>query len=174
MIKKILIRMLAVTLMLIFCFVMLLLCVKAGLALFGETAFGYEQLPGITEPCGLSTEELEAVLKHDLKPYAEAFIHAEEDYDINAVFLCSVAAAESGWGRYRHQKNNIFGFMTSMEFESVEHNIDFVAWFLRKHYLQEHGRYYRGGTIEAVGSIWCPDNGEWAELVSGIYANFYK
>lgn len=130
-------------------------------------------LPDITEPCEMSTEELSAVLKYNLKPYAEAFLNAEADYDINACFLASIAALESGWGRYMFRENNIFGF-GKKDFESVEKCIDYVAWFLRKNYLNETGRYYRGGTIEAIGSVYCPDGGEWAELVTSIYWGLAK
>ena len=144
-----------------------------GLSIFGVEAFAYE-LPSIEEPCGLSTEELEARLKGDLKQYAGAFLQAEADYEINALFLCAVAAAESGWGEHQFRPNNIFGFMSRKSFESVEHNIDFVSWWIRKHYLNKNGRYYRGGTISAVGKFWCPDGGEWVRLVTGIYGGLNK
>ncbi|MBR5202678.1 MAG: glucosaminidase domain-containing protein [Clostridia bacterium] len=124
---------------------------------------------GIEEPCGLSMEELEAVLKGELKNYAQEFLWAEEDYQINALFLASIAAAESGWGEHQFRRNNIFGF-GKCEFESIPKCIDYVAWFLRKHYLNESGQYYRGGTIEAIGKVWCPDGtGDWERLVKGIY-----
>ncbi len=143
------------------------ICVVLGTSIFGEQAFGYETL-SITEPCGLSTEELESVLKGELKQYAQEFLNAEEDYEINACFLASIAAAESGWGEHQFRLNNIFGFGRA-EFESVPKCIDYVSWYLRKHYLNENGKYYRGGTIEAIGRIWCPDDGEWVKLVTGIY-----
>lgn len=127
-------------------------------------------IPAITEPCGMNVEELEAKLKGDLKPYAQAFLYAEEDYDINACFLASVAALESGWGQNQFKKNNIFGF-GKVEFESVEKCIDFVAWYLRKHYINETGRYYNGATIKGISVYYCDD--EWADLVSGIYRGFY-
>lgn len=126
-------------------------------------------LPPVLSSCGYTVEELEERLKYDLKPYARAFLNAEEDYGINACFLASIAALESGWGRYPFQDCNIFGFFSKRTFGSVEENIDFVAWWLFKHYIREDGRYYRGGTIEAIGSIYCPDGGEWVQLVSGIY-----
>ena len=86
-----------------FCFGLLCLFVSCGTECFAA------EIPGIEEPCGLSTEELEAVLKYDLKPYAQEFLYAEEDYGINACFLASIAALESGWGRYQFKENNIFG-----------------------------------------------------------------
>lgn len=167
--KKTLVSILTVIIVLGICWGILLACVSFGMKVFGVEAFGTE-LPSITEPCGLSTEEFEAVLKGDLKNYAKEFLQAEADYEINAVFLASIAAAESAWGEKQFRPNNIFGFMTRKEFGSVEHNIDFVAWWLREHYLNEWGCYYRGGTIKAVGEIWCPDNGEWVDLVTSIYA----
>ena len=148
------------------------LCVLVGMSIFGTQAFGAE-LPSIEEPCGMSTEELEGVLKGELKQYAQEFLHAEEDYEINACFLASIAALESGWGEHRFKANNIFGF-GRMEFESVPKSIDYVAWYLRKHYLNENGKYYRGGTISDIGKIWCPDGGEWVRLVTGIYGGMIK
>lgn len=125
-------------------------------------------LPPVLSSCGYTAEELEDRLKYDLKPYAQAFLNAEEDYGINACFLASIAALESSWGRKQFRDNNIFGF-GKCSFDTTERCIDFVAWWLYKHYIREDGRYYRGGTIEAIGSVYCPDGGEWVRLVSGIY-----
>jgi hypothetical protein len=154
------------------CFLILFGCIKMGMSIFGVEAFGYE-LPSITEPCGLSTEELELVLKGELKNYADEFLQAEADYEISATFLASIAAAESGWGKYQFRPNNIFGFGRK-SYDSVEHCIDHVAWYLRKHYLNKGGKYYRGGTISAIGKIWCPDGGTWVRLVSGIYGGMHN
>ena len=134
-------------------------------------AFAYE-VPEIEEPCGMTAQELESVLKGELKQYAQEFIWAEEDYEINACFLASIAAAESGWGEHQFRPNNIFGFGRA-EFDSVPECIDYVSWFLRKHYLNPEGKYYRGGTIEDIGRIWCPDDGTWARLLRGIYYELY-
>lgn len=170
--KKILTYILTTVIVLGICFLILCVCVKFGMSIFGVEAFGAE-FPSITEPCGMSTEELEDVLKGELKKYAQEFLHAEEDYEINACFLASIAALESGWGEHRFKTNNIFGF-GKMEFESIPHCIDYVAWYLRKNYINESGRYYRGGTISGIGKIWCPDGGEWAKLVTGIYGGMME
>ncbi|MBO5955667.1 MAG: glucosaminidase domain-containing protein [Clostridia bacterium] len=160
--RKVLTTILTITLVLAMCWGILCLCVSCGVKAFAA------EFPPITEPCGMSTEELEAVLKGNLKQYAQEFLHAEEDYHINACFLASIAALESGWGEHQFKTNNIFGF-GQKEFLSIPHCIDYVAWFLRKHYINENGRYYRGGTIADIGRIWCPDDGEWVRLVTGIY-----
>lgn len=148
--------------------------ILAAIVLFlAVEAFAYE-VPGIEEPCGMTEEELGAVLKGELRQYAREFLWAEEDYQINACFLASVASLESGYGKYMFRKNNIFGFGRA-EFESVPSCIDYVAWYIRKHYLNPEGKYYRGGTIEDIGRIWCPDGtGDWERLVTGIYIKMCK
>lgn len=122
----------------------------------------------VLSSCGLSEEELEERLKGELKPYAEAFLQAEEDYGINACFIASIAALESGWGKYRIAENNLFGF-GKKAFDSEEQAIDYVSWFLYKHYIREDGRYFRGGSIGDIGKIYCPDDGTWVRIVTGIF-----
>ena len=171
--KKIMVCIMTAVIVLGLCFLILCGCVKIGMSIFGVKAFGYE-LPSIEEPCGMSTEELETVLKGELKNYAQEFLWAEADYGISATFLASVAAAESAWGEKQFRPNNIFGYMTKREFSSISENIDFVAWKLRKNFLNENGKYYRGGTISDIGKIWCPDDGQWVRLVTGIYGGLMK
>lgn len=118
-------------------------------------------------PCGVTEEELEAVLKHDLKGMAKHYLDAEEKYGVNAVFLASVSALESGWGRYCFRENNIFGYGRK-SFDSYAECIDFVASKISKNYLSEDGRYYSGTTIDAVNQYY---NGReaWAETVKSIF-----
>lgn len=122
----------------------------------------------VLSSCGLSEEELEERLKGELKPYAKAFLQAEEDYGLNACLIAAVAALESGWGKFRIAENNLFGF-GKKAFDSEEQGIDYVSWYLYKNYIREDGRYFRGGSIEDIGSIYCPDDGTWARLVTGIF-----
>ena len=95
--RKILTYVLATVIVLGFCFLVICGCVKMGMSIFGVEAFAYE-LPSIEEPCRMSTEELEGVLKGNLKNYAQEFLWAEEDYGISATFLASIASLESGHG----------------------------------------------------------------------------
>ena len=118
-------------------------------------------------PCGVTEHELESVLKHELKGMAKYYLAAEEKYGVNAVFLASVSALESGWGRYCFRENNIFGYGRNT-FDSYEECIDFVASKISKNYLDEDGRYYSGTTIDAVNRYY---NGReaWAETVKSIF-----
>lgn len=138
-----------------------------GLGAFALSIETYAVDFDVTAPCGLSTEELEAVLKYDLKPYAEAFLNAEANYDVNACFLASIAALESGWGRsdLAKNKNNLFGWKGRngyKEFESPERCIDFVAWKLAKKYISKGL-----DTIDKIAPVYC--NEEWAGYVKDIW-----
>lgn len=100
----------------------------------------------------LKSEELRRGLSYELKEYAEHFVEAERKYGVNAVFLASVAAEESGWGRsyYAKELNNLYGWSSPEEFDSIEHNIDYVAAAIRENYLSENGCYFNGYTVDAV------------------------
>lgn len=171
-IKQIFISILMVLFFLAIAFGTLYFCVSCGIEKFGVEAFAAE-IQDIETPCGFTEEELAERLKYDLKPLAKTFLEAEEKSGINACFLAAVSALESGWGRYQFRENNIFGF-GRMTFESEEECILHVAEYLRKNYLNEDGKYYRGGTIADIGKIWCPDDGTWVRLVTGIYGGLCK
>ncbi|NCB02966.1 MAG: hypothetical protein EOM67_12475, partial [Spirochaetia bacterium] len=74
-----------------------------------------EQFEGVLVPSNLTADELRKGLLYELKEYAEEFIQAEKETGINAVFLSSVAALESGWGRsdVSVKRNNLFGWTAS-------------------------------------------------------------
>ena len=103
----------------------------------------------LTTPCGYSAEELSKGLSGELFYLAEEFSKAEEKYGVNALFLCAVAALESGWGKYCFRQNNIFGW-SGKDFESKADCIDFVASKIAEHYLSEDGKYYNGKTVSGV------------------------
>lgn len=121
---------------------------------------------------GYTAEELDKVLKYDLKGLGEYFIKAEEDYCVNAVFLASVAALESGWGRYCFRENNMFGY-GGMAFNSKAECIDFVARKISENYLSENGKYHSGYTVKAVN---CYYNGReiWEDTVIDIMSSLMR
>ncbi len=126
----------------------------------------------ISTESGMSKEELGEALKHDLKPYARAFLNAEEDYGINALFLASIAAHESGWGRsdLAKDKNNLFGWKGEegfKEFESAEQCIDYVAWKISKKYINKGL-----DTLEKIGPVYCDE--DWAGYIRDIWGGFLK
>ncbi len=126
---------------------------------------GAERSREINKPCGMSEEDLEEALKHELKQYAGDFIAAEAEHGVNAAFLAAIAAQESGWGRHCFRANNIFGFGRK-SFESVPECIDYVAGYLAEHYIAEDGKYFNGATVEGVSVCWCDKS--WAQAINGI------
>lgn len=108
-------------------------------------------------PSGLNAAELEAGLLGELKQYAEAFIAAERETGVNAVFLAAVAALESGWNtsEVAESKNNLFGWSAATgyaSFESKEACIAEVAACVKCLYLTPDGAYFNGYTVEAVNT----------------------
>ena len=132
----------------------------------------------LLQPCGMPEEELQNALKGRLKELAGVFLEAEEKTGVNAVFLASVAALESGWGESKaaREKNNLFGWTGQNgypSFASLEDCILTVAQRLRELYLTPGGRYFHGYTVEAVNRCY---NGrpEWETAVVGIMENYTK
>jgi len=113
-----------------------------------------------------TVEELKKGLYYDLVPLAPYFIKAQEDYGIDAVFLASVAALESGWGQCQFRKYNLFGF-EGYDFRSYGHCIDFVAGYLQTEYLTPGGSYYEGLSVDAV-NVHYNGRDTWAEQVKAI------
>lgn len=122
----------------------------------------------LTEPSGYSAEELSKGLLYELCALSEEFIAAEEKYGVNAIFLCSVAALESGWGKYCFRPNNIFGW-SGKSFESKAECIDFVASKLMENYLSEDGKYYNGKTVSGV-NVFYNGNSFWEDKITEIMA----
>lgn len=131
-----------------------------------------EASPALLTPCGLTATEFEAGLLGALKPYAGCFITAERETGVNAIFLASVAALESGWNtsEVAKERNNLFGWTSKSgyrAFESKEDCIAFVAERVKRNYLSPGGCYFEGYTVEAVNLHY---NGapEWERLINQI------
>ena len=89
----------------------------------------------IFEPSHYTKEQLSIALQDDnrngLLPYVDAFLKAEKDYGVNALYLMCKFGLESGWGKYTAAKNNIGGWTnndgTYKEFESIEQCILYIS-----------------------------------------------
>lgn len=128
---------------------------------------------GLLVPSNISASQLKRVLYYELKEYAEDFVEAEKETGVNAIFLASVAALESGWGRSNvaKNKNNLYGWTTDegdyMLFNSKKECISFVASKFKELYLSPNGKYFKGYEVESVNYYY---NGSpaWAEAVNDI------
>lgn len=125
-----------------------------------------ENLPNfsLTTKSYLTEEQLKNGLKGKLTDFTNLFITAEENYNINAIFLASLAAVESGWGRYPNSSNSLFGWTNGDNYLQPEDSILPTAQKIADYYLNEEGQYYEGTTIADVNRHY---NGreEWEELI---------
>lgn len=133
---------------------------------------------GLLSPSGLTAAELEAGLLGNLKPYAAAFVEAERETGINAVFLAAVAALESRWNTsaVAENKNNLFGWSAATgyaDFESKEDCIAEVAGCIKTLYLSPDGIYFNGYTVEAV-NIRYNGNEQWETAVLQIMRDIQR
>lgn len=107
-----------------------------------------------------------------------AFYNAEKKYNINGIFLASIAIHESGWGssQIANDKHNLFGYgsydatpyESSFEFNDYSEGIETVAKSLVKYYLNPSGTkiydnetaaawYYNGPTLKGVNTRYASD-----------------
>ncbi len=111
----------------------------------------------------------------------QVFYNIEKKYNINGIFLASIAIHESGWGtsEIAKDKKNLFGYgsydntpyESSFEFSDYSEGIETVAKSLVKYYLNPSGTkiydgetaagwYYNGPTLSGVNTRYASDT-EW-------------
>ena len=122
------------------------------------------------------------------------FYNMEKKYNINGIFLASIAIHESGWGtsQIANDKHNLFGYgsyddtpyESSMEFADYSEGIETVAKSLVKYYLNPSGTkiydgetaagwYYNGPTLQGVNTRYASDK-EWYTKVYSYMELLYN
>ncbi len=122
--------------------------------------------------CGWTEEQLAHALQGNLSQYAAVFLDAERTYHVNAVFLASVAAHESGWGKSKLaiERNNLFGIKSGdsyKRFSSKEACILYAAEYLSVNYLSPDGRYFHGYEVKDVCVRYCGSD-NWTRQIERI------
>lgn len=123
-----------------------------------------------------------------------AFYNAEKQYNINGIFLASIAIHESAWGtsQIATDKKNLFGYgsydetpyESSMEFTDYAEGIETVAKSLVKYYLNPSGTkiyggetaaawYYNGPTLQGVNTRYASDT-QWHTKVYNYMETLYN
>lgn len=124
----------------------------------------------------------------------EAFFEVEQKYNINGIFLASLAIHESAWGtsQIASDKKNLFGYgsydrdpyNSSYEFEDYKEGIELVAKVLVKTYINPEGTeiynkekatatYYNGPTLEGVNQKYSTDP-DWHKKVFKYMETLYN
>ena len=155
----------------------------------------------LNEPSGLSLDDYKKILSNQaqdtnnvFKENYKAFYDAEQKYEINGVFLVSIAIHESGWGKsvIAVNKHNLFGFGaydaspydSAITFDSYAEGIDTVAASLVSNYLNPagtvlktgdvaNGRYYNGANVSGVNVRYASDTA-WCTKVFTTMQNLYS
>lgn len=133
----------------------------------------------VTQSSGATAEYLDlAIQGTGLDGLGEAYVGAEKDYGINAIFLLSITVLESGWGESRLavEKNNVSGFRaydsdpynSATIFTTKEQSIRRTAEVLSKEYVAL-GR----NTIVDIGKKYARDK-RWASKVHSVSQTILK
>ncbi|MBR3324957.1 MAG: G5 domain-containing protein [Clostridia bacterium] len=141
---------------------------------------------------GLSIDQYKKIFEDEsndknnvFKENAEYFYYAEQQYNINGLFVAAIGIHESGWATstISLSKKNLFGYRaydrdpygSASAFENYSEGIDLVARVLVKYYLNPpgtpiyggetaSGAYYKGSTVTAVNKSYATDK-NWANAV---------
>ena len=128
----------------------------------------------VLHSCSVTADELQAALRDGLKPYAADFVAAGQAHNVCPVFLASICALESGWGKsdLAAQKNNLAGLAVAgiyLEFDDPADSIEYLARLIETDY-GEDGAYFGGFTdVAGIAVHYNPDHAEdWAKAVQNI------
>ena len=124
----------------------------------------------------------------------EVFYNVDKKYNINGIFLASLAIHESAWGtsQISQDKKNLFGYgsydetpyESSYEFEDYKDGIELVAKVMVKYYINPVGTkiydgekavatYYNGSTVADVNIRYASDE-DWHTKVYSYMEMLYK
>lgn len=155
----------------------------------------------MNKPSGLSLAQFKKVLtglsgdkNKVIEDNAEYFYYAETQYNVNGLFLASIAIHESGYGTsdISLKKKNLFGYRaydrdpggSASTFATYAEGIDLVARVLAKYYLNPKGTliyggeeaeatYYHGSTISAVNVSYASDK-NWGNAIYKYIISLYN
>ena len=126
----------------------------------------------VSKPSGVTVSDLKLVTKGNFVGLEEAFWQAEQDYNINCLFLMAIGANESAYGTICFRKNNMFGF-GGKGYATKADNIDAVAKTLANKYLRTGASLYHGKTVDAVHTSYASSS-VWDDHVINYMHKFYN
>jgi beta-N-acetylglucosaminidase len=129
----------------------------------------------LTIRSNLTVNQAESMLKGGLKGLGKDFVESEHKWNVNALFMISLARQESGNGSYRlMDRNNIFSFGAfdgnvdnATKFDSLEECISLVTHYIAREYLSVDGKHYNGLGLNDVAESYASDS-EWNEKIKEL------
>lgn len=137
-------------------------------------AYSYNQVwdMDMSKPSGVTVDDLKLVSRGAFVGLEEAFYKAEQDYDVNCLFVMGIASLESANGTICFRPNNMFGF-GNRGFSSKAECIDVVARALANNYLRPGGGLYNGTRITDVNRRYAASS-TWDEKVCRNVTRYYS
>lgn len=136
----------------------------------------------VTVVSDITYDEMYALLKDTtMRKLSGAFVEAEREYGVNALFLAGLVALESEWNTSPRamRGNNIAGVAVyndsspGVNYDSKRECILDVAKKLRENYLVESGQYYKGLSSSNVEFYYCAKK-DWNEQIDSIAGGFVR
>lgn len=134
----------------------------------------------VTQLSGATEYHMMKALKgngDNMLEYAHAFVQAEKEYGVNAYFIASIVAEESGWGgspRASDGTNNITGHAVysrasrGTTFDSKEACVLETARLIKEDYINPKGMWWNDGYSIAKINHYYSANDEWKHNVTSI------
>lgn len=132
---------------------------------------------------GLTAEQIDKALAGTgLEGLGKDYIKAEEDNNINAMFLVGLSCLESNYGssNFAKTRNNITGFRAYTEDPSkaIYYNtkgecIYKTAEYLSNNYMEEGSKYYNGSSMVGLNIKYCTSP-TWAIKINNIMLKLFN
>lgn len=132
---------------------------------------------------GLTSEQIDKALEGTgLEGLGEDYIKAEEDNNINAMFLVGLSCLESDFGNsnFARNRNNITGFRAytenpgkAIKYETKGDCIYQTASYLDKYYMEDGSKYYNGKSMVGVNVKYCTSPA-WAIKINNIMLKMFN
>lgn len=136
-------------------------------------AYSYDEIweMDMSKPSGVTVADLKLVSRGAFVGLEKDFWQAEQDNDVNCLFVMGIASLESANGTICFRPNNMFGFGGS-GFSSKSECISVVAKALANNYLSTSGSLYNGKQITDVNKRYAASS-TWDEKVCRNMVRYY-
>ena len=116
----------------------------------------------VTELSNLNKEQIYKMLEGtDLVTLVDALYWYEQEYKVNLIFITSIVALESGWGRssLAISHNNLTGYIGSngeyYVFNDWGENVQETFRLISEEYTSEEGLFYNGKSVWNINQKYC-------------------
>ena len=128
----------------------------------------------VTEVSNLNKEQIYKMLEGtELITLVDAFYWYEQVYEVNLIFIASVVALESSWGRssLAISHNNLTGYIgrngSYYSFDSWGSSLEETFRLIGDEYTKEEGLFYNGKSIWNINQKYC-ELDSWSDKVISI------